>query len=485
MDISKLLYMQRNNTKDAIISNKEKISYIDWHKLSSVLAKMIKRITLNRRTCIGLMLPNSIDYAVSYFAILYADCIIVPINVNLTTNEIDSICELCGINIIITNKNIFYNESLLRNLGFCVVNDESCYYNDILILRLNESSYSLKGKIPKEVAIMLHTSGTTEKPKRVMLTNYNIIKNIESNIDSLNLTENDIVLIGLPMYFGYCNTAQFLTHVYLGAQIVIMKQPFIHKEFFKSVQEFGITNFTAVPTMLKIMDLYRYISKYDLNTLRFICFGGGHPDINTIQSLSNKLQDVKFVHTYGQTEASPRLTANLSGKNFLSVGKSIRNVKIKVVDDFGVECDTNQIGNIVAYGPNIMKGYWDGKEVIKSTIIDGWLWTGDLGYLDEDYNLYITGRKKNVIISGGINIYPEEVENVILGFSGVMEVLVFKRNDSLLGEVPIAKIVVSNSDFKLDELKFYCQSKLSKYKIPQEFIIVDNLSKTYNGKLIR
>lgn len=148
-----------------------------------------------------------------------------------------------------------------------------------------------------DVAIMLHTSGTTSNPKRVMLTHSNLINNIESNISSLNLTKNDHVLISMPMYFGYCNTAQFLTHIYLGASIIILDTMFLPKQFFQTVEQEKITNFTGVPSMLLMMLDYRYAYKYDYTSLKYVCFGGGKMPENKLKLLIEKYQSIGFVQT--------------------------------------------------------------------------------------------------------------------------------------------------------------------------------------------
>ena len=334
---------------------------------------------------------------------------------------------------------------------------------------------------------MLHTSGTTSNPKRVMLTHRNLISNIESNIQSLKLTEADKCLIAMPMYFGYCNTAQFLTHLYLGASIVILDGMFFPKTFFFTVQNEQITDFTGVPSMLLTLLKYRYASKYDISSLRYICFGGGKMPEGQLRELIQLFSSVGFVQTYGQTEASPRITALLSKdalRKIGSVGTPIPNVRVKVVDEMGNQLSANAIGEVIVQGKNIMKGYFKQEKITKNTIIDGWLHTGDLGYHDEDGYLYLTGRKKNMIISGGINIYPEEIEEVLMSHPNVCDVCVFAENQLMLGEVPAAKIVLRNSNTNCD-LRTFCIERLAIYKVPVKFELVDNLEKTYNGKIKR
>lgn len=289
------------------------------------------------------------------------------------------------------------------------------------------------------------------------------------------------------MYFGYCNTAQFLTQVYLGSSIYIYDGLFMPNVFFKIVQEEKITNFTAVPSILLMILNYRYHDKYDISSLKYIFFGGSSIPKQKLSLIMDKFSTIGFVQTYGQTEASPRITALLpcdAYRKLGSVGKPIKNVNVSIRDDAGNEVAQGQVGEVAVKGPNVMKGYYKREDITEQTIIDGWLYTGDLGFLDNEGYLYLTGRKKNMIISGGINIYPEEIEEILLLHQNVLEVCVLSESHPLLGEVPIAKIVLRDKQY-VPDFKKYCEDKLAAYKIPTKFYFVDELEKTYNGKIKR
>ena len=206
-----------------------------------------------------------------------------------------------------------------------------------------------------------------------------------------------------------------------------------------------------------------------------------------LKQLIVKFPSIGFIQTYGQTECSPRVTALLS-KHSLdkvgSVGKSIPNVEVIIVDDCGEQCEPYVSGEICVRGENIMKGYYKHPDLTKEVIINGWLHTGDIGYMDNEGFIYLNGRIKNIIVTGGINIYPEEVEEILLSYNGVQDVCVFGEEDEILGEIPVAKIVI-NRRIDCRELKKYCLERLSDYKVPVRFEVVDELSKTYNGKIIR
>lgn len=493
MKIQDLLIRRKNSNKIVAVFGNQQITYKELYEKAFIISSMIKKIQSEYSKCIALFLPNSINYLISYFAILLADGVVAPIGTNTRQAEVVSMLEYCETEIILTD---IENLGILKNmLSDTSANIKIICADDIKVTYLNKDSevYFHNKKIAPDlaggdVALLLHTSGTLSSPKRVMLTHYNLIQNVESNIESLKLTEKDKVLISLPMHFGYCNTAQMLTHIYLGAMIVIMKSPFFAKDFYKTVQNYKITNYTAVPSLLKMILQYRYFDNYDVSSLRYICFGGGKINKETILNIIERFTEAGVIQTYGQTEASPRVTALLpeySIKKCGSVGKGIKNVTVKIINENGTKCQPFDKGEICVKGPNVMKGYFKQPEITKKTVIDGWLHTGDIGYFDEEGFLYIIGRIKNMIITNGINIYPEMIEEVIALYPGIKEVKVLGRDDYMKGEVPIAHIVCENSTLDTVDLKAYCRSKLEEYKIPVEFIMTDELPKTYNGKIKR
>jgi long-chain acyl-CoA synthetase len=490
--VAELLIRQKNNANLAIKKGKEVISYQSLHLAALKISKVISTFLANNSLCATIFLQNSINYAKAYFAILYANKIVVPVDPRAKSTEILSVLTYCESDLIITDsQNLPYIKESLSEYAYKVfvfnIDTFEIYFDNYKEKVIKKSDVLSQDLSDDDVAIMLHTSGTTSNPKRVMLTHSNLINNIESNIFSLNLTKNDRVLISLPMYFGYCNTAQFLTHIYLGASIIILDTMFLPKQFFQTIEHEKITNFTGVPSMLLMLLEYRYAEKYDYSSLRYICFGGGKMPENKLEMLIEKYHSIGFVQTYGQTECSPRVTA-LMPKYALSklgsVGTPIPGVKVIVINKTMQKCKANVIGEIVVSGKNVMKGYFKQPEITKKTIINGWVHTGDLGYIDEGGFLYLTGRKKNVIISGGVNIYPEEIEQILLEHEAVSEVCVVAEEHERLGEVPVAKVILK-SKVTAEELSAHCRDRLSYYKVPVKYLFVSDLPKTYNGKIRR
>jgi long-chain acyl-CoA synthetase len=493
MIIKNILSTKSYINRIAIRYGKTTITYSQLHCMVEKYSFKLKHTGFLHGNNIGIFLPNSIQYAISYFTITYLDKVIVPISNQAREAEIKSTIEYCELNLIITNTQ---NADTLKNL----LKD---FTYKIALFNLDKENYeiinpdknyvtmseNIGGNNEDSVAIMLHTSGTTSNPKRVMLTHKNLISNIKSNIESLKFNSNDKVLIALPMFFGYCNTAQFLTHLYLGATIVILESMFMPKSFFNIVSKEHITNFTGVPTMLLMLLNYTEKSKYDISSLRYICFGGGNMPVEKLKELINAFPSVGFVQTYGQTEASPRVTALLpdkSSEKVGSVGKPIPNVKLRIVDESDNDVNVKQTGEIIVQGNNVMKGYYKRAEETVKVIKNGWLYTGDLAYFDEDGYIYLVGRKKNIIISGGQNIYPEEIEEMLMCHPDVKEVCVLGEPHDMLGEVPVAKIVLKDNCFaNTDEILKYCYERIDINKTPKRLDIVNELPKTATGKIRR
>lgn len=490
MIIKDLLERRKNETKVFAKFNKKSISYNELYDFSKNSSEVILKKYKNFGSNIAIYLPNSIDYLKAYFTILFCNKIIVPIDTKTRSQELESILNYCEINLIVTNT---VNLDLLQvalldndvNRKIQIINIDNIYYDDTIIDCANISCSN--NVDTDDVVILLHTSGTTSDPKRVMLTNKNLISNVESNIISIGFSQDDIFLIALPMFFGYCNTAQILTCLYLGASLVIFDGIFFPKKFFEVVNSEKITTFTAVPTMLISLLTYRHSYKYDISSLKSICFGGGFISKKTINRLINGFENINFIQTYGQTECSPRVTALLPEymlKKIGSVGQPIPNVSICIMDKNNKQLNSNEIGEICVRGDNVMKGYYKNSFETSRAIIGDWLHTGDLGYIDNDGFLFLTGRLKSLIISGGINIYPEEIEEIIKQFPCIKDVYVFGEYDDYLGEVPVAKIVVSQ-DVSEKEVRDYCVKNLTSYKVPKRFYFCQSIDKTYNGKTKR
>ncbi len=490
MSIKEILSIHQNNKNAVIVYGMNTITYCSLYQ---VVKKHSNNFRLDQMLFrnVGIFLPNSLNYVISYFLVAFIDKVIVPMNTNMKGAEIRNQIEYCELELIITDSSNFdilkkhlkdsryrINIYLIDTMSF-----EEVGRNEKMII--TESMNDLN-----DTALMLHTSGSLSKPKIVMLTNKNLSACSKSIIRSLEIKATDKTLISLPLFLASANTSQLLTHMYIGATIIIMDAIFTARYFFRLVEKHGITNFTGVPYMMNLILESEQKLNYNLSSLRFICYGGAPANIDKIRQLMDIFPNISFVHMYGQTEASTRITHLLPPYTFTklgSVGKPISGVEIRVVNSYGSDVDNGEIGEIIVQGENVMKGYYKRSEETNETIRNGWIYTGDLGRFDQDNFLYITGRKRNMIIKGGMNIYPEEIEEVLLRHHQVNEACVTGVKDDIFGEVPIAYIVKKNDyeDIPEEELIDYCYTYLTNYKIPHKFSFIKELPKTASGKIDR
>lgn len=444
---------------------------------------LLRSLDITRQN-VGLLADNSIEYVLGYFANVFSRNTNIPINVKLTDYEIKAELKYCDCNWVLCKEEFIARLTAIRSempLGIISINSAG----EFTVIHHSETSARRENN--DDIAVMLHTSGTMGNPKKVMLTHGNLIANTQSNIDSLELRAKDVVLVALPLFFGYCHTSQFLTHTRLGGSIVIFDEPiFTAKRFCSLVQDYRVTCFTAVPTMLAVIQKYKYLSNYKLEHLRYICFGGGNVSLTMLESLINKLPNTGMVQTYGQTECSPRVTALLPGDSIRkigSVGKAIPGVEIQIVNNADEPVGAGKIGEIRVRGKNTTVGYYKNPAETAKIKKGEWHYTGDLAKEDDEGYVYLVGRKKNIIISGGMNIYPEEIEGVIASFEGIDDVLVKPETDDLLGEIVAAEIVLkSPAEFSRLELEIFMKTRLAPYKIPKRYYIRKALPKTSTGK---
>lgn len=489
MRIKDILHRKRNSAQTAVIYKDHEYSYNDIHRQVVFHSENLMDTGSHN---VGIFLSNSVNYVIAYFSAAYMDRVIVPIEVNSKRNQILSTIAYCELDLILTdNQHLAYLcEVASKELdqGILLYNVDS-YEQSYFGKKGRESEKKRQASEGEDdVAVMLHTSGTTSDPKKVMLTHANLISNIESNIASLALNSDDRSLIVLPMCFGYCNTSQFLTHFYLGGSIVIYDGAFVPKRFLHFIEKYQCTNSTCIPTMLYL--LVKSNRKADhLPYFRYLCFGGGRISEEILARTIDMLPETGIVQTYGQTEAGPRVTCLLpedARRKLGSVGKAIPGVSVKVFDEYDQEVPSGTHGEIVVKGKNVMKGYYKHSDETERTIVNGWLHTGDMGRFDDEGYLYIVGRKKNVIISGGLNIYPEEIEELLRTHPAVSEAYVYPQEHELLGEVPAVRIVpYAGGKLDIKELYEYCRANLEIQKIPSVIEVADHIEKTYNGKIRR
>ncbi len=333
-----------------------------------------------------------------------------------------------------------------------------------------------------DLAALLYTSGTTGKPKGAMLTQLNLVSNANQLVNLWNINHDDTLIHSLPIYHTHGLFVAMNTIMIAGATVRLLKNfnlDYVFEAFDKSTLMMGVPTFYT-----RLLKDKRLNKKHTKNMRLFI--SGSAPLLKETHKNFYDITGHHILERYGMTETNMNSSNPLDGvRKAGSVGKPIKDINIRISSTEGSEVlNKNQIGMIEIKGPNVFKGYLNKLDQTKEAFTkDGYFITGDIGYFDNDGYLYISGRDKDLIISGGYNIYPKEIEDVINENENVIESAVFGIPDNDLGEIPVAAIVMYQKDNKLENIKSYLEKNLVKYKIPKDYFILDELPKNIMGKV--
>ena len=475
-------------SKTAII-DKRNISYKELYSKILIVSEVIKRTTLRSEERILLISENSPLFIESYFGIIKSGCTCVPINPTLSNKDIEYIINNCEV------KAIFIEKTFLNKLNESISRDIKIFTEETLNeFFIDKKNTNIVKEAPEEinfrnhVAVILYTSGSTAKPKGVMLTHYNLYCNTNSIIQYLKLTSKDRIEVVLPFYYCY-GTSLLHTHLRACGSLVINNKFMFPNSVLDDINEYKCTGFAGVPSHYQIILRKSSIKDAKLPSLRYVTQAGGKLLDSFIKELKQVLNGTEIYIMYGQTEATARLSylpPNMLEEKLGSIGKGIPGTELKVLDKEGNEINIGDIGEIAGFGGNIMKGYFNDEEETGKVIRNGYLYTGDLATVDSDGYIYIVSREKQIIKSGGNRISPKEIEDILIQMTSVIEVAVIGISDDILGEAIKAFIVLNNKDLKIDEKYVinYCKDKLPSHKVPKHVVFLAVLPKNSSGKVM-
>ncbi len=473
------------------ITNKQLKDYVDS------FAKYLELAGVKKGDNVALLMGNSKEFVIAFLAIGKLGAVPVPINTFLKEQEIEYILRDCEASVLITEEKF---EKIVSNVKNKIptldkiiwhgkksnLDSKNLSFEEGLTIKDYEHIRPMADL--EDTAVIIYTSGTTGKPKGVMLSYRNIFSNLINITSIVPLSHKDRFIVYLPMFHTFTLTATVLLPLYLGAPIVIVKSIFPFSNVLKQVLLKRVTIFMGVP------EVYNALSKAKLpwyfmwfNKLRAFVSGGSALPETTFKRMKEKFPKVPLLEGYGLSEASPVVSINRVEKQKpLSVGPPLPDYQVKIVNDELIEVPTGEIGEIIVKGDNVMKGYYKNPEATDMTIINGWLLTGDLGYVDEDGYIYIVDRKKDLIISKGINIYPREIEEEIMKHPSVELAAVVGKKDEIHGEIPVAFIQLKEGEkLTAKQLREFLKDKLANYKVPKHFYFVEELPKNATGKVLK
>ncbi|MCR4941338.1 MAG: long-chain-fatty-acid--CoA ligase [Campylobacter sp.] len=497
----------------AIYEDKIKISYRELKQKVDAIAAFLQNSNVHFGDKVAMLVSNSSEFVISYLAITSLGAIAVPMNTFLKFDEIEYILtnskskiliasvgldkELKNIDSVPLEKIIWIGQSPTVKKHKIQKDEtgESVYLDSNLNLEkdvsFDEALTCLH--LPEvtqqpgleDLVHIIYTSGTTGKPKGAMIRYRNILSNLQATSDRFSVVPKDKFLVFLPMFHSFTLTAMILLPLYNTASIIVIKSVFPFSNVLKQALLKRATVFLGVPSIYtalgkaKIPWYFRWF-----NHIRIFVSGAAPLAQQTIDEFKIKFPRAHLIEGYGLSECSPIVSSNLfEKKKLLSVGLPLEGYEIKIVDEEMVELKIGEVGEIIVKGDCVMKGYLG---INDETIVNGWLKTGDLGKVDEEGYIYIVDRKKDLIISKGINIYPREIEEIIYKLEAIEACAVIGIKDEFADEEVVAFVQLKeDQNIQEKELRVYLKKHLANYKIPKVIHFVDELPRNATGKVLK
>ena len=492
-------YAKLTPDKEALVFEDTRLTWKMFHERANRLANWLVSKGGKKGETVSALAQNCNQYYELYFAAFKTGMIMAPVNYRLSPGEMIYLLNHSDARILFVGGEYFdfvaeHIDEMEHVETLVSFDGPTPGMEDYEIILAVSSPRDPDVDIDEsDVALISYTGGTTGLPKGAMLTHRNLITTLRTIALMGSLTSDYITLQVLPPF--HLTIWQTLMVLYVGGTSVLNKKvdlPHILGLFGKE----KITHINLVPVLLNWMMKVPDLDKYDFSTLEYITYGGAPIPEAVLEECIRRLTP-NFAQGYGLTESTMLATALTSEyhvisddpvakKRLQSAGREILHADVRVVDEDGVELPPGQIGEIIIRGPNVMKGYWKDPELTSERIRGEWLYSNDMGYFDQDWFLYIVDRKADMIITGGENVYPAEVENVIYQLPAVLEAAVVSAPDERWGETVAASIVLrKGSELSEEELIRFCKDRLAGYKCPRIVRFVPTLPKSPIDKIVR
>lgn len=480
-------------------------SYAEFDQSVARFASALQQLGVEKGDHIAFLLGNTPHFLISLYASMRIGATAIPINPIYSPDEISYILHNSDAKIVIALDALLPlveqaapKFPAIKKYIICEVSPDTkeklaTLPASVKDLVLPFTQAIAQGTTPTavsidedETAIILYTSGTTGHPKGAMLTHGNLYSNARDVGEYLGFQEQDRVIATLPVFHVFALTVVVNAPLLKGATILLVPR-FSPGDVFQTIREQQATVFAGVPTMFNFLYQYPEGQTADFETIRLAISGGSSLPVALLHNFEEKFK-VRISEGYGLSEASPVTCFNPLDRERVpgSIGTSIVNVENKVVNEFGEEVSDGEVGELIVRGPNVMKGYYKMPEETAVAIRDGWLYTGDLAKRDENGYFYIVDRKKDMVIVGGYNVYPREVEEVLYGHPDIVEAAVIGLPDPDFGEAIHAYVVLKKgANLAVEDLIAYTAQHLAKYKVPKGIEFLEELPKNTTGKILR
>jgi long-chain acyl-CoA synthetase len=459
-------------------------TYGEIYRGTESVASWLRENDVRKGDRVLLLADNSLFWVAAYLGTMHAGCVVVPLAPTISAGELAYVVAVAEPRCAFVQPR-YAGQKATSLAGVRVLTElpDTCCASD----QSNHLQHSSLGL--DDLAALMFTSGSTGKPRGVMVTHGNLIANTESIVEYLELSKEDRILAVLP--FNYCFGASLLhTHLRVGGSIVVEPRFMFLESTLQRMKATECTGFAGVPSHYQILLRKSNIRQTEFPHLRYIQQAGGHLAPAFVQELRAALPRTKIYIMYGQTEATARLAylpPDLLTEKFGSIGKAIPGVALEVLDEAGQSVKPGQVGEIVAEGANVTKGYWHDEEASLVSFRNGRLYTGDLATVDEDGFIYVVDRARDFLKCGGKRVSCRQIESTILEFQELQEAAVIGLPDPVLGEA--VKAFVVPCDIKArdipERLLAFCRTRLPAPFVPKEIVVMASLPKNTAGKILK
>ena len=505
-----LLHASSNHPNElALIENDHRYNYKELEIRTAKLKDSLKTLGVQKGDRVALLMLNDFRYVELMYAVTALGAIVVPLNIRFSVTENIYALNDAGAEVLFTHTEFLPALAVLKeqipvikHYVLAEDKDSSAFSEYPGLLSYEEllekepvEILDYNGVEEDDVAGIFYTGGTTGRSKGVMLTHKNLQMTTFHVLMNLNYEKDDIYLHSGPM-FHLADQASTFAVTLKGATHAILRM-FTPKGTLEVIEKEKVTMSMLVPTMINMFLHSADFDKYDTTSLRTILYGGSPIPVDLLKLVKEQMPQTQLAQAYGMTESAAILTllkpenhivngTEIEEKRLVSCGQSVQTIELKIVDDAGNQLADNEIGEIIAKGPIIMKGYWNLPEETSKVFRDGWYYTGDLGYRDADGFYYIVDRAKDMIISGGENVYSVEVEQVLSSHPAVLECAVFGVPSEQWGEIVTAAVVLKGEMTATEEeIISFIRDEISDFKLPKSVMFFDELPKSGAGKILK
>jgi long-chain acyl-CoA synthetase len=462
------------------------LTYAQWREAAGRMSTLLAAAGIEPGDRVGLMLPNVPAFPIAFYGALAAGAVVVPMNPMLKSREVGYYLSDSGARVVLAWQAAAGEAA--KGAADAGAQSIAVATPDLAdLLAEHAPATEQPGRGNDDDAVILYTSGTTGKPKGAELTHANLVRNAELTAQTLLKNNPDDVVMGcLPLFHVFGLTCGLNATVAAGGTLTLLPR-FDPAKTLEIIQRDKVTIFEGVPTMYAAILHLPDVDPAMAATLRVCVSGGASMPVEIMRGFEEKF-GCMILEGYGLSETSPVASFNHPDKVRKpgSIGTPVEGVQLKLIDDEGQTAAAGEIGEIAIRGHNVMKGYWGNPEATAEAITDGWFRTGDLAKVDSDGYYYIVDRKKDLIIRGGYNVYPREIEEVLHEHPAVAEVAVIGIPHPDLGEeVGAAVALIPGASATPDELREFARDKMAAYKYPRQVWLVEALPKGPTGKILR